>query len=274
MTPSASATVTGMLSQQRDVGVRAERPHQSGDQDADPHQDAELDLDRARPGPAGRSPVRPGARARSRRRARCGTRSAPILARSAFTWLSTVRVPDGAGASPTPRRRGCSRVSTTPGLGGQAEQQVELGRRQVHLVAGDPDPAGGGVDPEVAERRVASGAPGTRQLGTRARRGAAARRRGRRARASGTAWSGSRRHRRRAPPGCPPRRPGRSASAPGPGARPGSAGTPRARRTRGASRPAGRGRGRGPELVDRLRTVVGPDERRTPPPSAGRQLPG
>ena len=78
------------------------------------------------------------------------TRSAPILARRAFTWLSTVRVPDAPG-QPHTSASSRSRVSTTPGLAARQQQEVELGRRQVHLVVAGPHPAGSGVDAQVAQ---------------------------------------------------------------------------------------------------------------------------
>ena len=65
-------------------------------------------------------------------------------------WLSTVRVPDASAQSQT-SASSRSRVSTARGSAGQADQQVELGRRQVHLDAGPAHPALGSVDLQIAE---------------------------------------------------------------------------------------------------------------------------
>ena len=110
----------------------------------DRDQQAELDLDRADPveRPEAFTARPPG---RSRRRAPCGPGRRRACARSDFTWLSTVRVPE-ASAQPQTSASSCSRVSTVPGLRGEADQQVELGRRQVHLLAVDAHPARGAVD--------------------------------------------------------------------------------------------------------------------------------
>ena len=75
---------------------------------------------------------------------------APILARSDFTWLSRVRVPE-ASDQPHTSPMSCSRERTAPGVDGERGEEVELERGEVDLGAVDGDPAGGAVDLERAD---------------------------------------------------------------------------------------------------------------------------
>ena len=76
----------------------------------------------------------------------------PSFLRSEATWTSTVFDEPYQVVSQTSRRIRC-RSTTTPGLGGEQREQVELLQRQLQLAAVERRPARRDVDLERADRR-------------------------------------------------------------------------------------------------------------------------